>query len=273
MSKEINYIAEIGWNFMGDMKLAEEMILKAHQSNASHVKFQYWREENLKKGEWDQDGRREIYKAAQLDKTKISQISSIANDIGIPAFFSVFNINDAEFIKSLKFNIIKIPSHEISNISLIKYCINNFETILLSAGACTKVELQNAVDVINASDRKIILMHCVSSYPCEYENANLKRIAYLRTISQNSTIGFSDHTDSIILPAAAAVYGAEVIEKHFTTNKDLPGRDNKFAMLPNQFKEMVKNHQEVKQGLIDKGIDYQPCEENTVQNYRGRWGK
>ena len=64
------YIAEIGWNFMGDMSLAENMISAAASSGATHVKFQYWREEQLKKGEWDSDGRREIYKSAQLNEEK-----------------------------------------------------------------------------------------------------------------------------------------------------------------------------------------------------------
>ena len=68
------YIAEIGWNFMGDMTLAEEMISAASESGATHVKFQYWREENLKPGEWDNDGRRQIYISAQLDEEKILQI-------------------------------------------------------------------------------------------------------------------------------------------------------------------------------------------------------
>ncbi len=266
------YIAEIGWNFMGDMKLAEKMISAASYSGATHVKFQYWREDKLKKGEWDKDGRREIYLAAQLDEGKINSIIEISNKNKINAFFSVFNKEDAVFIKNYNQKIIKIPSHEIYNLELIDYCLSNFDTVLISAGACTKNELHEAVKKINLSDCKTILMHCVSTYPCPSENVNLKRLEYLKSIIVNSELGLSDHSSSLVIPSVAAIYNIKAIEKHFTIDNDLPGRDNKFALLPNQFEKMVKNHKEVLLGLIDHGVDYQECEKNTVKNYRGRWG-
>lgn len=265
------YIAEIGWNFMGDMELAENMISSAVGAGATHVKFQYWREENLKKGEWDDDGRRQIYIAAQLDEKKISQINNIALKYNVPSFFSVFNARDAEVIRNLGFNTIKIPSHEVTNYELIEYCLNNFELIVFSAGACTENELDKVSVMVNNCKNKVILMHCVSCYPCMSENANLKRILALKKYCPNVELGLSDHTQSIILPAVAAGYGAISIEKHFTTNHDLPGRDNKFALLPDDFAKMVMNHKEAIKGLIDHGVGFQECERNTVEIYRGRW--
>ena len=64
-------IAEIGWNHMGDMKLAEEMVKKAAISGSNVVKFQYWDPKYLKAGEWDNDGRRDIYNKAALTEDKI----------------------------------------------------------------------------------------------------------------------------------------------------------------------------------------------------------
>ena len=266
------YIAEIGWNFMGDMSLAENMISAAASSGATHVKFQYWREEKLKKGEWDSDGRRDIYKSAQLNEDKIKKIILLGEKYKIPSFFSVFNKSDAELIKNLDQNIIKIPSHEIYNTELINFCISNFSKILISTGACLESELLNIADTINTSGKDITILHCVSCYPCLPENANLKRITKLKKLFPNAKLGLSDHTSSVAIPAVSAAYGSEVIEKHFTTNNNLPGRDNKFALLPKQFEEMVNFHKEALKGLIDHGINYQQCESDTVKNYRGRWG-
>ncbi len=265
------YIAEIGWNFMGDMSLAEDMIAAAVNSGATHVKFQYWREENLKEGEWDKDGRREIYISAQLDENKILKINEIANKYQTNAFFSVFNIRDAKVIKDLGFEIIKIPSHEVTNYELINYCLDNFNMIIFSAGACTEVEFKKIAPLINKCNNKVVLMHCVSCYPCLPENANLKRILKMADLCPNVELGLSDHTGSTVLPAVSASYGVTVIEKHFTTNRELPGRDNKFALLPESFLCMVDNHKEALLGLIDHGMDYQDCEKDTVEKYRGRW--
>ena len=112
-------------------------------------------------------------------------------------------------------------------------------------------------------------MHCVSSYPVSDDRANLNRINWLSTM--HSSIGYSDHTQSTIIPALAILNGALVIEKHFTIDKELPGRDNKFALDPKEFNQMCQNIQTASSSIIDKGNGYQSIEEDTVMNYRGRW--
>ena len=112
-------------------------------------------------------------------------------------------------------------------------------------------------------------MHCVSSYPCAAVSANLKRINWLRSICDE--VGYSDHTASTVIPAAAVALGCTVVEKHFTTDKSLPGRDNKFALDAAEFKEMCSNIRDVESAMFDKGLDFQIIEKDTVDNYRGRW--
>ena len=82
-------------------------------------------------------------------------------------------------------------------------------------------------------------MHCVSAYPCDDDRINLNRINWLKGL--NKRVGFSDHSQSTVVPALAIPLGIEVIEKHFTTDHNLPGRDNKFALLPNDFKNLSIN--------------------------------
>ena len=113
-------------------------------------------------------------------------------------------------------------------------------------------------------------MHCVSSYPCNDENANLPRMKWLKSLHKK--IGLSDHTQNILAPAIAVSMGAEVIEKHFTISNELDGRDNKFALDPENFNLMSKNIESTLLMMKNRGKNYQDSEEDTVLNYRGRWG-
>ena len=139
-------IAEIGGKFLGDMQLAEKMIKAAATAGATHVKFQYWRETNLKNGKWDEDGRREIYKSAQLNDEKINFLIKLAKKNNLISFYSVFSISELEKLKDLGENI-KIPSHEIYNLNLIKKSFQLFDFVLLSTGACSEEELIEAVSL------------------------------------------------------------------------------------------------------------------------------
>jgi N,N'-diacetyllegionaminate synthase len=271
---KIEYIAEIGWNFMGDMKLAESMIAAAADSGATTAKFQYWNPDKLKPGPWDDDGRREIYQKAKLNKDKISLLSQYCKEHGVNFLLSVFNREDLEFVSEFSTKAIKVPSHEVSNLDLIKTALNQFSRVHLSLGACTEKELDNVarlVKELRPNDKDVTAMHCVSSYPCDAQHINLPRLDKISEIFSNS-LGLSDHSQSALIPALALAKGATVIEKHFTTDRDLPGRDNKFAMLPKMFEEMVGHCEEAKQATTDHGIGAQASEHDTMTNYRGRWG-
>ncbi len=263
-------IAEIGWNFLGDLSLAKEMSKSAAESGATIAKFQYWNPATLKSGAWDEDGRREIYKKAALDKDKIQELINYCNSISINSLFSVFTINEAKVLRDLGLLSVKIPSHEIANYDLIKFCALNFSTIYLSTGASAEEEVITSNEILSKSETEYNLMHCVSSYPCNVENANLPRIEWLKSLHKN--VGLSDHTQSTLVPALSVALGVEVIEKHFTTDNNLEGRDNKFALNPPNFKEMVENINNAVLSMNYLGNNFQDSEADTVENYRGRWG-
>lgn len=270
----MEYVAEIGWNFMGDLDLARKMISEASFSGATTAKFQYWNPTKLKQGEWDKDGRRQIYEKAKLNEQKIKELHNLCQKNKLDFMVSVFNREDAEFIGNISKKNIKIPSHEVNNLDLINYCLENFEKVYISLGACSEIELNNAVSLINKKrkgDKNVIAMHCVSSYPCNVDRVNLNRLDVLAS-KLNNTLGISDHSTSELVPAFAVMKGAKVIEKHFTVDNDLPGRDNKFAILPDGFKNLVFNCEEAKKSLINHGVDAQDIEMDTINIYRGRWG-
>ena len=98
MINKINIIAEIGWNHLGDMQLAK-MIDVASRNGADICKFQSWRESNLKSGSWDNDGRREIYKKAQLTESQHYELKEYCELNNVNFLTSIFNIND-QFLKN-----------------------------------------------------------------------------------------------------------------------------------------------------------------------------
>ena len=267
----VNLIAEIGWNHMGDLNLIEKMVIEASSSGAQFAKFQTWHEKNLIPGPWDHDGRREIYKKAELTIDQFSKVKEICDSNNISFLTSVFFSKDLEDMSKISNKAIKIPSHEIANKKLIREATRYFKKIYLSTGASTEIELYESLELLKMSKVNFTLMHCVSSYPCNDNVANLQRIDKLK--EKHHSVGFSDHSPDILPSIIALGKNIEVIEKHFTIDKSLPGRDNAFAILPKQLNELSNIIKRFNSFNVDHGMSFQECEGETVEKYRGRWGK
>lgn len=264
----MEYIAEIGWNFIGDLELAKNMIHQAKRSGATIAKFQLWDPQKLKAGDWDTDGRREIYHKAFLTPEKLTWLKSTCEDAGIEFLCSVFNVDSAQILIELGEKKVKVPSHECYNFELIDFCVQNFEQVYLSIGALTEEEL-NALTQKYANEQRILPMHCVSTYPLDAEKINFPKLTFLQ--GKFGRVGYSSHYQGTIDAAISVGLGAQVIEKHFTTDHDLPGRDNKFALLPEDFAQMVEYCDTASAMMTDLGNSVQACEENVFTVMRGRW--
>jgi len=262
-------IAEIGWNHMGDIELAKKMIYAAKQSGAEWAKFQTWSVQRLSNGAWDLDGRREIYERAELTRDMHVELIAYCKEQDIRFMSSVFSQHDAALLKSLGVKDVKIPSFEMSNQKLLRYCQDSFDLIIISTGASTEEELNSLKRLIN--EDTTIVLHCVSAYPCELNRINLPRLAYLKQLFRN--VGFSDHCAGITASVFSLQYEPLVLEKHFTVDHGLPGRDNKFAILPQDFRslhELIESYSFVQ---TDHGIDCQDIEMDARNNYRGRFNQ
>ena len=112
-------------------------------------------------------------------------------------------------------------------------------------------------------------MHCISSYPCESKNLNFKKIDYIKKLSK--VFGYSGHFNGTEDAILAITSGATYIEKHFTIDNNLPGRDNKFAILPHELAQISKFRNFYNISTKFKGLDIQQCEKDIYKNYRGRW--
>ncbi len=269
-SKKINktfLVAEIGWNFLGNLNLAKKMIKSAKLNGADAVKFQIWNPDNLKPGPWDYDGRRNLYKKSYLDKKKYKELFNYAKKIDIICFASIWSIDDLKILKSVSNKIVKVPSPEAYNLKLIKSCLKHFKEVIISCGCLSFNELKKILNLKNK--KKITVLHCVSSYPLKSNECNFPKFEYLKKHFQK--VGYSGHQDGIDDAIFAIANNAVMVEKHFTTSKKLRGRDNKFALLPEQFKEISKYRDVFQNFKISKGLSLQKSETDIKKNYRGRW--
>lgn len=265
----IALIAEIGWNHMGDMALLEKMVKAASASGATHAKFQTFSEKNLKPGPWDTDGRREIYIKAQLSREQHVKVKQICEANGILFMTSIFNAPDAAWLADLNNAEIKIPSPEMANEEIVTACSKLFKKVYISTGAATEGEIDRALEILRKGTCEIVVMHCVSMYPCGDDRMNLGRINLLK--KKHPRVGLSDHTSDILSSLLSLPLGIEAIEKHFTVDHDLPGRDNKFAILPEELSALATGIRRFEAFFTDHGISFQEGERELREKYRGRW--
>tara|TARA_R100000951_G_scaffold48351_1_gene41077 strand:+ start:6783 stop:7583 length:801 start_codon:yes stop_codon:yes gene_type:complete len=260
-------IAEIGWNHMGDMALAKQMIVEASNNGATHAKFQSWSVNNLKPGVWDTDGRREIYEKAQLTVDDHKYLKSVCDEYNIEFMSSVFSLQDIELYKQVTTKCVKIPSFESRNYPLIDKCMEVFDKVYISVGTTTWDEVKELARVVDIN--KTCVMHCVSTYPLDPKNANILKLNELNKLFK--WVGYSDHMQGVESAKVALEFGIHAIEKHFTVDNDLPGRDNKFAILPKQLNDLSNYLKLRRDMMIWRGSDYQESESDSRLNYTGRF--
>jgi len=269
MKNNCKLIAEIGWNFIGDMTLAKEMIIAAKESGADYAKFQTWSTQDLKPGAWDNDGRIELYKKAELSPEKHHELKEYCDKYKIEFLTSVFNKKYFNFLKDLKLKSIKIASMEINNKPLIADAKKNFQQVFISTGATKLIELEKISQDLKGD--QFVMFHCVSSYPTPAKNVNLPRIEYLK--KHFSRVGYSGHYKGISDAIGALDYDIEFIEKHFTIDNNLPGRDNQFSILPQEMKILSDYRNNLNIMNKDLGPEMQDIELDVHNNMRQRWSK
>ncbi|MCD4664158.1 MAG: N-acetylneuraminate synthase family protein [Bacteroidales bacterium] len=149
---------------------------------------------------------------------------------------------------------IKVASRDLTNIPLLEALAETKVPIILSTGMGGKQELDNALKTISKYHSDITILHCLSQYPSEYKNINLNTILFLKENYPEYTIGYSDHSIGIVVPAVAVALGAEVIEKHITLDRNMKGTDHKGSLGPDGIYRMVRDIRNIEKSLGTKEI-------------------
>ena len=249
-NKKIIFIAEIGLNHNGDLKLAEEMIIKAAEAGADAVKFQTFIPEKMispYNSSLLESGRPDFKDYEIIDFFKkfcftFNQwkiLKETADKCGVEFFSAPFDNESVDLLEDLNVRLYKIASSELTNTPLLKKTGSTGKPVLLSTGMSKPEEIEMAIQNLNNSGcPEIILLHCVSLYPTEKNEANLSRMVSLKE-RFNMPVGLSDHTGDYETAIIAASLGSVVFEKHFIIDNNHDCPDKVVSITAEQFKEMI----------------------------------
>ncbi len=149
---------------------------------------------------------------------------------------------------------LKVASRDVTNLPLLEAMAETKIPIILSTGMTGKKELDDALKIITKYHSNISILHCLSQYPSEYQNINLLTIKYLKEEYPQYTIGYSDHSIGILMPAVAVGMGAEIIEKHITLDRNMKGTDHRGSLEPEGIWRMVRDIRNTEYAIGNYGI-------------------
>ena len=247
-------IAEAGVNHNGSVDLAKKLIDVAFSSGADAVKFQTFKASNLvsknaKKAQYQKenmntvdDSQYSMLKKLELDTESHKELITYCDSKNIMFLSTPFDHESIELLNALGLQIFKIPSGEITNLPYLRHIGSLNKKVILSTGMANLGEIEDALDILKNSgtlQENITVLHANTMYPTPLEDANLKAMV---TIGQAFDVdyGYSDHTLGIEVPIGAVAMGANVIEKHFTLDKNMKGPDHKASLEPYELEAMVK---------------------------------
>lgn len=268
-SRHTIVIAEIGENHMGDMDIAHRMIEEAAAAGADIVKFQsYWGKDVPA-----EDDEREWFTRVQVSDEQHRELKTHAEKLGVEFLSSPFSMERVRFLcEGLGLEKIKIASSEMMNFPMLDYVNQHASTVFLSTGLSNLEEIDESLSHLRQVPHCYVL-HCCTQYPALDMQANLQAIATMRNAFPGQIIGYSDHTLGIEAAVAAVALGAQVIEKHFTLGKELPGTDHIVSADPTELKEMIERIRRL-EVLLGDGVKQPVAAELEIREFvRNRWAK
>lgn len=243
-------VCEVSANHNQDFKMAVELIKKAKECGADAVKFQCYTPDTLtidcnnkffqiKHFKWKGQTLYQLYQKAYTPWEWFKKLKKIADDIGIIFFATSFDKSSVDFLESIDVPMHKISSFELNDLPLIEYVAKTKKPLILSCGMATLNEIKEAVkEAKNSGAKDIILLKCVSDYPADPKEMNLRTISDMIKRFK-LPVGLSDHTLGIITSIGAVSLGAKMIEKHFILSRKIKTPDNFFSLEPEEFKNLV----------------------------------
>ena len=262
-------MAEIGENHYGRWDICRGMVEEVAAGGATIAKFQTYTANQFGTDHPWYDW----FKGVEMPEEIHFQMQELCGELGIEFLSSTFTKRSTDFlVDKMGLTSLKLASSRIVDFALLDHVndrADQVRTVFLSTGGATLHEIRDAVDRLSSID-SLTLLHCVSQYPTDDENVNLRAIPTIRAAFPKLRIGYSDHSRGIEACLAAVALGAEVLEKHFTYHTRLPGDDHEGALTPETLRQLVDQitRLEVMLGSEDKGPVAD--EQKALENLRGQ---
>ena len=245
-------VAELSANHNGSINTALKLIKEAKENGADAIKLQTYTADTLtinsdkndfkiSSGLWEGRTLYDLYDQAHTPWEWHKDLFDYANEQKIDIFSSPFDITSVDFLEDLECPVYKIASFEAHDTELVKYIASTKKPIIASTGMLNEKETFNLVDTIEKYGcGQYMILHCVSSYPCDHKDYNLNLITDMQN-KFSCMVGLSDHTLNNVTAISSISLGATLIEKHFTLDRDGGGPDDSFSMLPKDLEELSTN--------------------------------
>ncbi len=263
-------IAEAGSNHNGDFDTAMRLIDEAVNAGADAVKFQVFTADKLYVDDRDlaENSAYETVSELELPHEWVPELYDYCESNDIHFMATPFDEKSAEMLAEYV-PAFKIASFTLSHYPFLSEIAGYGKPIILSTGSHNLNEVGEAVEKICEKEEcPIALLHCVSSYPTELRDINVKAVETLRN-EFDTLVGLSDHTvDPTIAPSATVTLGGSIVEKHFTLDKTMKGPDHSFALEPNELSEMIDVIRDTEQALGDGTVSVTKAEAETASRAR-----
>jgi N-acetylneuraminate synthase len=243
VGEPVYIVAELNTSHFGNLDLAKEMILRVKVAGANCVKFQSWTSESLYSPSYFKQNpisRRFLDKFA-LNNAELLELSNYAQEVGLDFASTPYSNSEVDFlVEQCEVSFIKVASMDLNNRRFLQYISSKNIPIVLSTGMGTIQEIEQAVmSIQELGNQKTVLLHCVSLYPTNDKELNLRNLMGLRKKFPSLVIGFSDHSIGEVACFAAVAMGASLLEKHVTLDSSRIGMDNQMAMEIGEFESLV----------------------------------
>lgn len=274
------FIAEIGQNHQGSLKIAKEMVdaltgtgIKAIKTAKRDIDVCLSEEQKRMPYINDNSFGKTYYehrKALELSHDDFISLKEYVESKGFDFISSYTDIPSFEFLKSIGMKRIKIASQRIADIKLLKYTAKHYKGIIyMSSGMSTIEDIERMISILRKNEK--YLLQCTSSYPCDNKDLNLRVLKQYQKLFKNKVngFGFSGHNMSIAPDIAAFALGAKIIERHFTLDKKLKGTDHKSSLDLNDLKKLLKYLKQISNSLGDSKKDIIDNELPAMKKLRG----
>ena len=253
-------IGEAGVNHNGSLEMAKQLVDVAVEARVDAVKFQTFKAEKVvsshapkaayqKSTTNPAESQLEMGRRLELPYEAFRELQAYCDQCGVLFMSTPFDEDSVDFLDNISVPVFKIPSGEVINHPFLKYVARKGKPLIMSTGMSYLSEVDEAVRAVwNAGNEQLVLLHCVSNYPADPADVNLRAIQTMAAAFQ-VPIGYSDHTLGIQVALAAVALGACVIEKHFTLDRDLPGPDHRASLEPTELRAMIDGIRKVEQAL------------------------
>jgi N-acetylneuraminate synthase len=245
-------IAEISANHNGDIGRALELVDAAKDAGADAVKLQTYTKDTmtidhdgpgfvLHGGLWDGKKLYDLYEWAHTPWDWHEALFRRARDRGIHMFSTPFDTTAIDLLRRFDPPAYKIASFEAIDVPLMRAVAAEKKPVIVSTGMTTRAEVREAVDTLrSAGCDQIVLLHCISGYPTDPKDSNLRTIPDLAR-EFDCAIGLSDHTLGTTAAVSATALGAVMIEKHFIMHRADGGPDSAFSLEPAELQQLVRD--------------------------------